>query len=228
MYPHIHIFSFYVPIYGLSMSVGLISALYLIYRSTSSSEGFSQFIWFLFLFEMVGYGLARVSSILFFQSDVGTSIIGYQLAFVPVLLFYTRITKVNLAVFVVLVIPALVIIQIFGKVGCFFAGCCGGIHSSALIFPLQLLVSLALVGLFFVVRRNFFQSARSVLLTYFIGYFSIRYIEEFIRADSIQVSSMLTIGQCLVIVSTGLNIALSYVYSNDFANLTNHIFFNEN
>ncbi len=90
----------------------------------------------------------------------------------------------------------------FGRVGCFFAGCCYGIpHDGAFsityrhtdgntplgvpLLPVQLIEAACLIILFAVLLAIHFRchSGGAVTTTYFIGYSVIRFSLEFLRGD---------------------------------------------
>ena len=99
-----------------------------------------------------------------------------------------------------IVTPAIPLFHFFGRIGCFFAGCCFGIESSfgftfshSIIeeanginrFPVQLLEALINLFLFFIIdifrRKNFFR--QNIIYIYLLFYSVARFFIEFLRGD---------------------------------------------
>jgi phosphatidylglycerol:prolipoprotein diacylglycerol transferase len=99
-----------------------------------------------------------------------------------------------------IVTPAIPLFHFFGRIGCFFAGCCFGIESSlgftfshSIIeeannvnrFPVQLLEALVNLLLFFILdyfrRKNFFK--QNLIYLYLLFYSIARFFIEFLRGD---------------------------------------------
>jgi phosphatidylglycerol:prolipoprotein diacylglycerol transferase len=99
-----------------------------------------------------------------------------------------------------IVTPAIPLFHFFGRIGCFFAGCCFGIESSfgftmrhSIIeeangvnrFPAQLLEALINILLFFILdffrRKNIFK--QNIIYLYLLFYSVARFFIEFLRGD---------------------------------------------
>ncbi len=120
------------------------------------------------------------------------------------------------------VVPGLVMAHAFGRIGCFFGGCCYGKPCSAFgviyphgslpferygpspVFPVQLLESAFLILLFWVFV---FILRKHVIASYLILYGGFRFVIEFFRGDDrgVMISSMLSPSQyisiCMVIAA---------------------------
>jgi len=112
-----------------------------------------------------------------------------------------KIFKTNNTIAFNLVIPSLILAHGFGRIGCFFAGCCYGKptnsilgvcfpegslparHFSELInlHPVQLYESFFLFLLFFIIIK--FVSFEFRIIIYFIAYSIFRFFIELLRAD---------------------------------------------
>jgi len=99
------------------------------------------------------------------------------------------------------VVPAVPLFHFFGRIGCFFAGCCFGVESSfgftfrhSIIeeangtnrFPVQLLEALINLLLFFILdffrRKNLFK--QNTIYFYLLFYSIARFFIEFLRGDA--------------------------------------------
>ena len=76
--------------------------------------------------------------------------------------------------------PILALAHAVGRVGCFFNGCCHGLHYPVQLFESALLVALSLF-LFFKSRSS--AVVGEIFGFYLIGYAAIRFGLEFLRAD---------------------------------------------
>ena len=105
--------------------------------------------------------------------------------------------RLNFWAVVDLVAPYLALGQAFGRIGCFFNGCCYGANGA----PVQLYSSLALIGIFLALR--FWQDARKFNGEIFLGYCMLytvkRFVIEFIRADNPRIFICFTISQIISI-----------------------------
>lgn len=96
-----------------------------------------------------------------------------------------------------LIAPYLALGQTFGRIGCFFNGCCYGDNG----VPVQLYSSAALLGIFLVLR--FWQDSRKFKGEIFLGYCMLysakRFAIEFIRADNPRIFACFTVSQIISI-----------------------------
>ncbi len=142
---------------------------------------------------------------LFTWWDGGFSVMGSTLAimiFVASFIRYYRLPILGMCDYVATYVP---IIHSFGRVGCFFAGCCFGIEYSGLgsitytdpycgaplyisLFPVQLLSSfwyaLLFLFLFFGYKKSWFKPGQAALI-YIIASSFERFMLDFIRGDRI-------------------------------------------
>jgi len=110
-----------------------------------------------------------------------------------------------------LCVPFLALAQAIGRIGCLFNGCCFGKESatgfyfpahSAVLIPIQLYSSLALLFIFVVLRLLQDRPHRQgqIFLVYLVLYSLKRLFIEFWRADNPPVLYGLTLFQCLSIL----------------------------
>jgi phosphatidylglycerol:prolipoprotein diacylglycerol transferase len=113
---------------------------------------------------------------------------------------YLKLKKYDVLYFLDFMTPCIPLFHFWGRIGCFFAGCCYGVeskigftfHHSVIIsandvnrFPVQLLESFYNIILFFilitVLQKNLFKG--KLLLLYLLMYSSGRFMIEFFRGD---------------------------------------------
>ncbi len=100
-----------------------------------------------------------------------------------------------------LIVPSLILTHAFGRIGCFFAGCCYGKQTNSILgvcypkgsipakhfddltslFPVQLYEAFFLFILFFIVLKFISFEIRTAV--YFLAYSTFRFSIEFFRAD---------------------------------------------
>lgn len=120
--------------------------------------------------------------------------------------------------------PAIPLFHIFGRIGCFFAGCCWGIpavygisfHQAPFapngipLLPVQL-IEAACNLLLFVFLAAFSRRARAKALTfplYLLGYGLLRFVLEFFRGDALRGIFVLSTSQWLSLVAIALGLIL--------------------
>lgn len=114
---------------------------------------------------------------------------------------YCKIRKIDIKNFSDSFAVGIPLFHAFGRIGCFFSGCCFGIESSfgftaenALIelcngvnrFPVQLLESTLNIVLFIVLLLLFYKGILkgSLIYVYLLLYSTIRFFDEFLRGDT--------------------------------------------
>lgn len=116
---------------------------------------------------------------------------------------YCRFTRLNLRRYTNALAPAIPLFHVFGRIGCFFSGCCYGISCShgftftqSLLetannvkrFPVQLLESFLEFFLFILLAFLLikFRNRYSLIRIYLFCYSIIRFLLEFLRGDEIR------------------------------------------
>lgn len=201
-----------VHMYGIMIAVGLLCCfgfIFLVCKKKGISEGFTDFI---FYNGVVSIAIGFVSAALF-QSfydylenpsagfKIGTRItfigglIGGAACFLLIYLIFRKKFK-NKLMDVISIIPcAILVAHGFGRVGCFFAGCCYGAETDSIfgmkfpnlanpVYPTQLYEAIFLFILFgictFLLLKYNFKHNMSV---YLIAYGVFRFLIEFLRGD---------------------------------------------
>ncbi|MFA6078520.1 MAG: prolipoprotein diacylglyceryl transferase [Candidatus Omnitrophota bacterium] len=116
--------------------------------------------------------------------------------------WYIKKNKIDFWLVTDLFAPYIALAQSFGRIGCFFNGCCYGITDAlGRQYPIQLYASLALFVIFLILlvwqRIPHFKGA--IFLGYCILYSSKRFMIEFFRGDNPKDVMGLTISQALSI-----------------------------
>lgn len=104
------------------------------------------------------------------------------------------------------VVPVLPLVHAAGRIGCLYAGCCygreydgplaviysggvtGGVPAGVPLFPVQLAEAVGNLTIFALLLSLFFMEKRgkTLLLTYFLSYGTLRFLLEFLRGDRIR------------------------------------------
>ena len=229
MFPYIDLFGLSIPVYGLISVIGVIVAGVV---SASFAKGRGVEVYALIYTGMVAafglflgahllYGITRIEDIIYIfrhyeYYDSFWEFAGNVLECFGGMVFYgglyggllaglvfakiKKYPKDELCDVVALFIP---LFHAFGRVGCFFAGCCFGVESefgfSGRVYatgmrenitrlPVQLLEALCLVLLFGFVAVLFSRKkARGKLIfVYLLAYAVLRFVLEFLRGDEIR------------------------------------------
>ncbi|MBN1549376.1 prolipoprotein diacylglyceryl transferase [Candidatus Babeliales bacterium] len=220
MYPRIA--DIYGPIaihsYGLAIVLGLICALYFLRthptrKKLISETHFYTLISWSILAGLIGghlmYVFTEVQSIndywhaITIGEGFGLSILGTILGVLVFLIFYLRHHKIPVLHFLDMIAPYAALAQAFGRVGCFFAGCCYGAPTAVAwavtftnpegaaplciaLHPSQL-YSAGLLFLLFLLMHFFFQhllkkpGQQFMLYLFFVNI--IRFVTDFFRGD---------------------------------------------
>lgn len=212
MYPQINLFGLYIQTYGVMVLVGFFAAFFIV-KIRAKNAGIKTDIFYLSIWALVGgviaakllYWITIFDQMIEAIGGIGTTItigkfikdyilsglvfygglIGGALA----VAWYLHEERQKLSDFVNIVIPAIPLGQAFGRIGCFFAGCCYGTvcEISAVKIPVQLVESIcnfAIFGILLLVLRN--KKRPIGLALYLLMYSVVRFILEFFREDPIR------------------------------------------
>ena len=199
--------------YGAMIAIGILAAFWLSEKNTKKrgldSEKVDNMIFFILV---IGYICAKALYCIveyrqFLQDPLsvlgsgGWVVYGGILGGIAAAWYYCRKHGWSFMEYANTLFPSVALAQGFGRIGCFFAGCCYGKASSlpfAVLFPVnslcpvgtpviptQLIMSAADFALFFILQRNLFKgrhpedNAAWYMILYSIGRFTI----EFLRGD---------------------------------------------
>ncbi|MBR3971894.1 MAG: prolipoprotein diacylglyceryl transferase [Ruminococcus sp.] len=229
MYPYINVFSFELPTYGLISLLGVLAAglvslriikkrnvdvnsflvtaiaaavglfigahlLYGITRIADIAEAFREYSYFESFFEFLKYLSELFGGMVFYGGLYGGLITGY---------LWAKHKKYNVSGLSDVFAVAIPIFHAFGRVGCFFAGCCYGAESEWGIagrvivadvrenvkrIPVQLIEAFLLLLLFSIMLWLFLKNRAkgNLIFVYLLIYAVMRFILEFIRGDEIR------------------------------------------
>ena len=197
-----------IPTYEIFSTIGAVFAVILLYfRSEAYNIEFSRFLKYMLLavtFLLVGSRLlfvltmlpeiTSVSELLFYIMNGGIVFYGGLLGAIFGVWFCAKLRNEDAGEFYNFCAPAIPLFHFWGRIGCFFAGCCYGIEShfgfpmsfepEVPRFPVQLLEStcnlLIFISLMLVTRH---YKKVNLLRLYLIEYSVMRFILEFLRGD---------------------------------------------
>lgn len=217
MYPYLlpEVFGYTIALYDVMIGIGIIAMLaYVASRFEKRDDFTREDTNKLLIFIAISLLVALASSWLFdgvFHSlqegelAFGSitflgGLIGGIVSFVLLHKFFYKSEHKNLTVTLNTVITGVVLAHAFGRIGCFFAGCCFGVPTDSIlgvafphghahdlypdetVWPTQLFESFFLFGLFFFLH-NYKKVFGKEVLVYMVGYGTWRFMLEFIRGD---------------------------------------------
>lgn len=202
-----------VHLYGLFIFFGILAVLLFIKNVTSVAEEklYSLVIWiyvysfffgklcfFLvdYIFDFDCFNILMISNFLL----SGFSVLGASLGGVIALLSLYEEKKLTSKENELAYIPvSLFLLHGFGRIGCYFADCCGG--SNFYFLPLQLIATIFYFIIFFsgliLIKKKKIQSIYSALLYYAFTVFLERFFTDYFREDAVFVSNFFTKYQLL-------------------------------
>ena len=209
MYPYLEIAGHEIASYSVMAAVGLIAAMIFIFvRTGRKNVDFFQAALFFLLMVSMGalgawlmyvavtaaqmpeiWGLLLVSPSGFF-SKTGTGFVYYGglLGMLGGIGICRRIIPDDTDTLLYASVPAIPLFHIFGRIGCYLAGCCYGIRIDGRVVPVQLYESAGNLVIFMVLmlagRHN--GNSRKQLGLYMVMYGIMRFMLEFLRGDEIR------------------------------------------
>ena len=217
MYPFLleEIFGYAIPMYDLMIVIGVLFMIFYVAKRFEKHDGYTRKqtnkLLVLLIITLI---IALVSS--FLVDDIFHSIkegelsfgsltfigglIGGIAGFLVLLKYFFKEDNKDVKKIMNTLIPGIVLAHAFGRIGCFFAGCCFGIptesflgvmfthghahdlYPATTIFPTQLFESFFLFSLFFALTQMKSLKNKEVE-TYLIGYGIFRILIEFLRGD---------------------------------------------
>lgn len=201
-----------VHMYGIMVAVGILCTFLVLFIYSSKKKVDSKFTDFVFydgiVAIIVGFGVAAFFQALYnyiedpskgFRFNGSITVMGGLVggigSFVLVYFIFRRFYKVRLYQVVSIYPPCIIIAHAFGRVGCFFAGCCEGKptdsflgvkfpHLSVPVHPTQLYEAAFLFILFAVCSYLLLaKDFKHNLSLYLISYGIFRFFIEFLRDD---------------------------------------------
>lgn len=211
------IFGKEIPMYGICFFIGIIISVLIAYILVKR-EKYDLFD-FVCLSIYVLIGSIIGAKLLFILVSIET-IIAYQLSFIEIIkggfvfygglfggylgaIIYGKQFKIKLSDYIDVFAVVLPLGHAFGRIGCFYSGCCYGMEYDGIfshiyysshnvltplgipLFPVQLVESVCLFILFSVLFFIYLRMVKKGLSTevYLLSYASIRFVLEFFRGD---------------------------------------------
>ncbi|MBR2023973.1 MAG: prolipoprotein diacylglyceryl transferase [Clostridia bacterium] len=223
MLPNIHIMGFHIPMYSLMLAVGGVAyVIVLLVTFTRFEKVQKDTVRRLILVSVIGAGALAVSAFIFdsiFHSIQERKlvmggitwlggVVGAVPAMIALLHFLVPEAKGRALYFFSLLMPGLVLAHAFGRIGCFFGGCCYGMptdswlgirfpddsHAAAhvikqyganvAVLPTMLIEAIFELILFIVMMATRKKTKKYNIEIYAIAYGVFRFIMEFFRGDN--------------------------------------------
>ncbi len=217
MYPYLFpdILGNLVPLYDVLVVIGIFMMLWYVMKRLEQKDGHTRaqtnrILLLLIISIFVALPIAMVFDGLFHslaeREFVFGSItflgglIGGITAFIILMKFFYKYENKHMKKILNTVITGVVLAHVFGRIGCFFAGCCYGVPTESMfavifphglahetfpdtgIFPTQLFEAFFLFLLFIILNNvKYFKNKEAI--TYLIAYGTWRFLLEFIRGD---------------------------------------------
>lgn len=213
MYPYIHTSLGEISVFAVCVAIGVVVlffSMHLILKGRNKQtinedeiyiypkiviSGFVGFIVAILtdlIFKYIEYGILKIYGITFYGGMIGAAVMMYFL-----LLFTEKNTQYNKKDWFDLLTVPFILFHIFGRLGCFFGGCCYGkysqsifaiafpdnekmgiIHNGLKCYPTQLF---EVIWLLLILRLVIYSNNK--FKTYLFSYSSIRFLLEFLRGD---------------------------------------------
>ena len=204
MYPELFsIGNFTIYTYGVLVALGFFVGMQYIVKYSKNIINKQQIYDFLFYIILVGIIGARIFYVLLDSSyylshpleiiQVWKGGLVYYGGFVTVLIFtffYFKNKKINIIKLMDVFAPALALGHCFGRIGCFFSGCCYGKYSDCFLsiahkHPTQLYESFGNLIIFFILHTLLKKSHKDgyIFVLYMLMYSILRFVVEFFRGD---------------------------------------------
>ena len=204
MYPELFsIGKFTIYTYGVLVALGFFVGMQYIVKYSKNIINKQQIYDFLFYVILIGIIGARIFYVLlnlpYYISNsleilqVWKGGLVYYGGFIAVLIFaflYCRYKKINIVKLMDVFAPALALGHTFGRIGCFFSGCCYGKNTDCFLaiahkHPTQLYEACGNLMIFFILH-NFLKKSHKdgyVFVSYMLLYSILRFSVEFFRGD---------------------------------------------
>jgi len=204
MYPELFsIGKFTIYTYGVLVALGFFLGIQYIVKYSKNIIAKQQvydFLFYVILIGIIGARLFYVCLDLNYYLSHPLEIIQvwkgglvYYGGFISVLLFaflYCKYKKINIVKLMDVFAPALALGHCFGRIGCFFSGCCYGKYSDCFLaiahkHPTQLYESFGNLVIFFILHTSLKKTHKDgyIFVLYMLLYSTLRFAVEFFRGD---------------------------------------------
>ena len=222
MYPYIEIFGRSIPTYGLCAGAGFIAAIIYIKIAERAKREMEADIELAAIYSVIGMFIgAKLLYIITALPDLVQDIKAAELTFsefslkylqsgflfygglvggVLTVWIYAKICKISFDELCFVLVPVIPLFHMFGRIGCFLAGCCYGVESELFgiafsnslaapndvkLLPVQLMEAAAELLLFLILllMKKKGSRGKTLLYTWTIAYAALRFVIEFFRGD---------------------------------------------
>lgn len=203
MMPYINFFGLSVSTYWTMCAIGMLLVLVF---SIAQSKRYGLQLWQAVVMAICinAFGIVGVYLLGFIQSgfdSFNTSFMG-ALIFTPVFLAtVAKLFKINVLEGISFSAVPIASMGACMKIGCFFAGCCGGITINGNVFPVQLLesfISIIIVAALLIIQKKT-DNLKLLFVWYMLMYSVTRFFVEFLR-NSAKNLLFLSIGQVTAVI----------------------------
>ena len=205
MYPELFtIFGITIYTYGLMVAVGFFTGMTYIIKHTSNipvkKDQMYDFLFYLIIFSIIGarllYVLVNIDFFIQHPADIikvwqgGLVFYGGFITAILYAVWYCKYKKIDIKKLADVFAPALALGHAFGRIGCFFSGCCYGKETQCFIsinnkYPTQIMEAVGNLIIFFVLHKLYKKSHKNgyIFLLYLVLYSVLRFLIEFLRGD---------------------------------------------
>ncbi len=204
MYPELFsIGKFTIYTYGVLVAIGFFAGMQYIVKYSKDIINKQQLYDFLFYVILIGIIGARIFYVFleapYYLSNpleilqVWKGGLVYYGGFITVLIFaflYCRYKKINIVKLMDVFAPALALGHTFGRIGCFFSGCCYGKNTDCFLsiahrHPTQLYEACGNLIIFFILHTLLKKTHKDgrIFVLYMLLYSVLRFVVEFFRGD---------------------------------------------
>ena len=205
MYPELFtIFGITIYTYGLMVAVGFFTGMTYIIKHTNNipvkKDQMYDFLFYLIICSIIGarllYVLVNIDFFIQHPADIikvwqgGLVFYGGFITAILYAVLYCKYKKIDIKKLADVFAPALALGHAFGRIGCFFSGCCYGKETQCFIsinnrYPTQIMEAVGNLIIFFVLHKLYKKSHKNgyIFLLYLVLYSVLRFLIEFLRGD---------------------------------------------
>ena len=205
MYPELFtIFGITIYTYGVLVAIGFFAGMSYIIKYTNNiplkKDRMYDFLFYLIILSIIGarlfYVFVNIDFFIQHPLDIikiwqgGLVFYGGFIVAIIYAFAYCRYKKIDIRKLADVFAPALALGHAFGRIGCFFSGCCYGKETQCFIsinnrYPTQIIEALGNLIIFFILHKLYKKSHKDgyIFLVYLIFYSILRFLIEFLRGD---------------------------------------------
>ncbi len=228
MLPVVNILGKDIGMYGVAIFVGLVlGTLFAVFHFSKYYDIKKEDLFYAILFGIIGLGVgAKLLYIITiipdliqnaYRLDLWTTLLAiFQAGFVFYggliggilgIYIYSKLFKISFKKLLLIIIPVIPLVHAFGRIGCFFAGCCHGMEYHGFgsvvftntpfvkpellnvpLFPSQIVESICNFIIFIIILCTYkkFKNTYKPIALYCVLYSIVRFVLEFFRGDTVR------------------------------------------